>query len=63
MKFCSTASYTPGVLINVDTWTARDMTCPMYGSQYFFSYTDIPALFITLQLVFNIYIYFRILKP
>ena len=26
MTFCSTASYTPGVTLTVDTWTARDMT-------------------------------------
>jgi len=26
IKFCNTASYTPGVTLTVDTWTARDMT-------------------------------------
>jgi len=56
IKFRSTASYKPGVLFNVDTWTARDMTCPMYDIQHTLSCTDIPAaLFISLQIVFHPY--------
>jgi hypothetical protein len=62
IKFWSTASYTAGVLFSVDTWTALDMSCPMQHSQNFVSYTDIPALFISEQLVFHPYLYFRISK-
>jgi len=54
---------TPGVLFNVDTWTTRDMIGPMYDSQRFVSYTNILVQFISLQLLFHLYVYFRKPKP